>query len=99
MHIEYTPRGLLAQFFSPGLEDVHAVPVCAVLGGLIYIAAVKPVYEATGSLLVKFGQNTPEQRTHSGAEGASVISQDDRREIMQSNLDILMTPEHDRWHW
>ncbi len=90
MHIEYTPRGLLANLFRQG-RKVAALFLLCVLGGVVYIVVAKPVYEASGSLLVKFGHNTPEQITHTGAEGGGIISQDDRREIMQSNLDILQS--------
>lgn len=89
MQIEFTTRGLLAHFFRQSRKITQIfIAVCAT--GLIYLLVVKPTYETGGSLLIKFGNNTPQRITH--VEGdTSIISQDDRRETMQSNIDILQS--------
>lgn len=60
-----------------------------VAGGLLYLAVTKSQYEAAGSLLVKFGPNaTPEiGRTYDNAP--QIITQSDRRETIQSDMEIL----------
>ncbi len=89
MRIELTPRGLLSAFF----RQHHAflsVFILIVLSGIVYIAITKPLYEASGSLLVKFGHDAGPDIIRSDNQ-AVVISQNDRREIMQSNVDILQS--------
>jgi tyrosine-protein kinase Etk/Wzc len=89
MPVEFTLRGLLSACFRQGwmlLILLLTIP----LAGFVYITVTDPVYEAGGSLLIKFGHDMASEITHT-ADGAMVISQDDRREMMQSNIDILQS--------
>lgn len=90
MQIEFTPRGILGNIFRQGTKvSILFISVLAI--GVLYIGITKPIYEASGSVLVKFGHDTPEQIANTSDSGPSVISQDDRREIMQSDMDILQS--------
>lgn len=89
MQIEFTTRGLLAHFFRQG-RKIALVFLAVYCLGVAYVVVSKPMYETGGSLLVKFGNNTPERITHEEG-GTTIVSQDDRRETMQSNIDILQS--------
>lgn len=87
MNIELTTRGVLSAFFRQR-QRFMAVFLTVLACGVLYLALAKPEYEAAGSLLVRFGHDTASEVTRS--EGSpQVISQNDRRELMQSNMDIL----------
>jgi uncharacterized protein involved in exopolysaccharide biosynthesis len=91
MQIEFTPRGLLSSLFRQSSKLLTVFTLVMALG-IVYIATAKPSYNAYGSLLIKFGSNTPESLSHSSGQGSiTTISQDDRREMMQSNVDILQS--------
>ncbi|HEU5048436.1 MAG TPA: GNVR domain-containing protein [Rickettsiales bacterium] len=89
MQIEFTTRGLLSNFFRQG-GKCSVLFLTIVLGGATYAFLAKPVYEVGGSVLVKFGRSMSSQISSTDNDGG-VISQDDRREIMQSDMDILQS--------
>lgn len=89
MQIEFTTRGIIGNIFRQG-RKVVTVFLFIMVSGLIYIDLASPVYEAGGSILVKFGHDTPAQIAVSD-NVSTVISQEDRREIMQSDMDILQS--------
>ncbi len=89
MQIEFTARGILATLFRQRRKTL-GVFLLIFLGGFTYALLATPLYEARGSLLVKFGQNAaPDLST--APEKATELSQNDRREIMQSNLDLMQS--------
>ncbi len=81
-------RDLLSAFFRQ-YKTFRAVFLAFVAIGVLTIVFSSKQYQATGSLLVKFGVNAdvgvnkPNQ--------AAQLSTSDRREIMQSNIDILQS--------
>ncbi len=87
MQMEFTSRGLLATFFRQQLK-FWIVFLLVVAGGVYYITTAKPLYQAAGSMLLRFGQSA-EPEIAPGAGHTSEISQNDRREILQSNIDLL----------
>ena len=63
-----------------------------VAGGVNYIAFTKPEYEASGSLLVKFGRDaTPEISRMDSSSEPQIITQGDRRETIESDIQILQS--------
>ncbi len=89
MQIELTSRGLLSVLFRHRFKLALAFAVCLALG-ITYIVTTKPDYESVGSLLVRFGRSaTPDVYENKG--GPDELSQNDRREIMQSNMQILQS--------
>jgi uncharacterized protein involved in exopolysaccharide biosynthesis len=90
MKIEPTTRGWITAFFRQ-LKKCTFVFCMFLLGGLVYIAATKPQYEAAGSLLVKFGRGATPEITRSENSGPEIITQSDRRETIQSDIEILQS--------
>lgn len=87
MQMEFTSRGLLATFFRQQLK-FWLVFLLVTAGAVYYITTARPLYQAAGSMLLRFGQNaSPELAIGSGR--AEEISQNDRREIIQSNIDLM----------
>lgn len=87
MQIELTSRGLLSTLFRHRLKLISSFVVCVALA-ITYIMTAVPSYESVGSLLVKFGRSaTPDVFDFKG--GGGEVSQNDRREIMQSNMQIM----------
>lgn len=88
MNGNFAIRDLLASFFRQYQIFFLSFFVALSLGiAVIYFSI--PLYQASGSLLVKFGANADTGINR--AKNAIQISSNDRREIMQSNLDILQS--------
>jgi uncharacterized protein involved in exopolysaccharide biosynthesis len=83
MYIECTLRGLLTVFFRQKLKViiVFATVFCF---GYIYIASLKPTYQAEASMLIKFGQGSLTDLNKPVSQ-----SQDDRSEIIQSYIKLI----------
>ena len=82
MEIEYSSRGFLTALFRQG-KPFFAISLVIFLTGLAYMVITKPVYESSGSLVVKFGQATQ-------AQGASDVSDASaRQEIINSYIKII----------
>lgn len=89
MQIELTSRGLITTLFRHRLKLVASFVFCVFIA-FAYLMTATPAYESVGSLLVKFGRAaTPDVFDFKG-DGVEV-SQNDRREIMQSNIQILQS--------
>lgn len=90
MQIELTSRGLMTTLFRHRLKLLASFALCVAFA-TAYIMTATPAYESVGSLLVKFGRSaTPDVFDFKGGAGGEV-SQNDRREIMQSNMQILQS--------
>jgi uncharacterized protein involved in exopolysaccharide biosynthesis len=89
MQIEFTSRGLLATFFRHKIKLILLFSVCCLIG-LGYVFTAQPAYESTGSLLVKFGRSATPNLVEVKS-GPDEISQNDRRELLQSYMQILQS--------
>ena len=89
MKIETTPRGLLNVFFRQRLKFVLTF-LLVLAAAAAYISTAKPTYLSAGSLLMKFGQGATPDISRPN-DRPSEVSQNDRREIMQSNNEILLS--------
>ena len=87
MKIELTTRGLLTVFFRQRRKFM-VVLLVMMISGIAYVNIARPAYEASGRLLVKFGRDAGSGTIWPDQTGM-VISQNDRREIMESNIEIL----------
>jgi uncharacterized protein involved in exopolysaccharide biosynthesis len=81
-------RDIVTAFFRQ-LHVFSVVVVSCVLLGILTIAFSVPLYLTSGSVLVKFGSDA-DARVNNPNDKVQ-ISTIDRREIMQSNLDILQS--------
>jgi uncharacterized protein involved in exopolysaccharide biosynthesis len=90
MQIEFTSRGLLIGFFRQ-IRKFLVIFLTVVVTGVVYIIAATPAYEAAGSMLIKFGNDISTRMIQSEDGNPSIISQNDRREVMQSNVEILQS--------
>ena len=89
MRIDPTLRGFTAAFFRHrrAFKTVF-LPIVGI--GLLYVLFAPSKYQADGSLLVKFGRDaTPEIARTDGAAAPEVITQNDRRETITSDVEIL----------
>jgi|CXWL01.1.fsa_nt_gi uncharacterized protein involved in exopolysaccharide biosynthesis len=84
----FSIRDVIAAFFRQ-FRIFFLVFLGAVSVGLLTIIIATPMYQASGSVLVKFGADA-DARVNNPA-GNQYTSTVDRREIMQSNLDILQS--------
>lgn len=89
MQIEFTSRGLLATFFRHKIKLILLFSVCCLIG-VGYVFTAQPAYESTGSLLVKFGRSATPDLVEVKS-GPDEISQNDRRELLQSYMQILQS--------
>ena len=87
MDIESSSRGYLTAFFRQigALMLVSAVIFGA---GIWYLKTTKPVYEAGGSVVVKFGQDAGAEGTGSGMNEADSVA---RKEIIKSYIKIIFS--------
>lgn len=83
MDIENSSRGFLTVFFRQGNAFV-VISVLIVLAGLGYLVITKPVYESSGSLVVKFSQSTNADGSPGGEVDANT-----RQEIIKSYINII----------
>src|SRR5258706_15319638 len=90
MRIEPTTRGFISAFFRQR-RKFTIVFLLFLIGGLGYILFTKPQYEAAGSLLVKFGRDATPEITRSDNSSPEIITQSDRRETMESDMQILQS--------
>lgn len=81
-------RDLIAAFFRQ-FKVFFLIFLGTVSLGLLMIIYSVPLYQASGSVLVKFGADA-DARVNNPNDRSPVIT-NDRREIMQSNLDILQS--------
>jgi len=92
MDIENSTRGILIAFFRQSRAFL-LVSGMIVAAGLSYLLITKPVYEARGSLVVKFGQDA---RPESSANDPTAYSETDanaRQEVIQSYIKIIMSTD------
>jgi uncharacterized protein involved in exopolysaccharide biosynthesis len=89
MQIEFTSRGLLGALFRHKIKLLLLFTLC-VTAGIAYAITAKKTYETTGSLIVKFGRSAQPDVAQSNVL-PNEISQNDRREILQSNILILQS--------
>ncbi|MEZ5692234.1 MAG: GNVR domain-containing protein [Rickettsiales bacterium] len=79
-------RDLISSFFRQ-FKMFMLVFISAVTIGALFIAFAEKQYISTGSLLIKFGASA-EAGINKDSD-REIISSNDRREVMQSNIDIL----------
>lgn len=87
MNIECNTRGVLTVFFRQLRGFIMVLALIVGLGGW-YIFSLPPVYEAKGSMLVKFGQDALPNVQLSNQASAQ-LSADERKEFMSSSIKIL----------
>src|ERR1700689_2679321 len=90
MKIEPTTRGFIAAFFRQR-QKFKIVFLLFLLGGIAYITFTRSQYEAAGSLLVKFGRGATPEITRQDNTGPEIITESDRRETMESDMEILQS--------
>ena len=81
-------RDFLTSFFRQ-YRVFRAVFAASLLVGILYLLLATPLYEASGSLLVKFGNNA--DAGVSKSERDARITPMDRIRIVESNLEILQS--------
>ena len=90
MYIEYSLRGFLTALFRQQTKIFIIFGLITFIG-LLYLANLSHVYEAKGSLLIKFGQGAVLDLDQSSRKGGTEFSPNDREEIIQSNIKILQS--------
>lgn len=90
MTIEYNTRGILQAFFRRKWQFL-LVFILFAAAGAVWLAGVVPVYQARGSMLVRFGQNARPEIVMPGSARPAEYSYSDRSEIMESNAKILQS--------
>ncbi len=88
MEDNFTIRDLISAFFRQ-YKIFRTVFLLCVVAGILAIIFSTTLYQASGSLLVKFGANA--NAGVNRTDNIVPIPENDRREIMQSNLDILQS--------
>lgn len=91
MQFELSTRSVLSLLFRqcyPVLLLFFSVVALA----MAYLVTTKPVYESTGTLLVRFGSSAMPNMSQS-ANRSMIISQNERHEVIQSNAVILRSRE------
>ena len=84
---EYTKRGLLTVFFRQKYKFfVVFVLVCAAVAA--YLVNAKPVYLASGALLIRFGSDANPDVTES-RQGEMSETSNERREMIASDADLI----------
>ena len=81
-------RDIIVAFFRQ-FKIFFLVFLCTISFGILSIILAVPMYQTSGSVLVKFGSDADARVNN--PSGNQQISTIDRREIMQSNLDILQS--------
>ena len=88
---EFTKRGLLTVFFRQwgkfALTFIVVMGLCAA-----YLYNAKPVYGASGSLLVKFGSDADPNVIHSN-NLPQEMPQAERREAIDSDVQLMLSPD------
>ncbi|MGZ9097470.1 MAG: GumC family protein [Micavibrio sp.] len=92
MDIENSLRGFLTAFFRQSGAFL-SISVIVFLAGAGYLLMTKPVYEASGSVVVKFGQDArPEANIGEQADYAESDT-NARQEIIRSYIKIISSPD------
>ena len=85
---EYTRRGLLTVFFRQKYKFfVIFILVCAAVAA--YLVNAKPVYSASGALLIRFGSDANPEVTESRPGESPELTSNERREVIGSDADII----------
>jgi uncharacterized protein involved in exopolysaccharide biosynthesis len=84
----FTIRGILSTFFRQW-RIFWLVFLCILAIGLLYLTITTPLYESSGSVLVKFGSDADAGVNKDN--GKVPLPANDRREIIQSNIDIIQS--------
>lgn len=90
MRIEPTMRGWMTALFRQR-RKFNFVFLLIMVSGLAYILFTKPEFEAAGSLLVKFGRGATPEIARTDNTSPEIITQSDRRETIQSDMEILQS--------
>lgn len=91
MDIEFTSRGLVMVLFRQKMRFL-LVFLAVLLAGISYLATQKPLYEASASLLVKFGREALPNLARPDAPGAADVMSD-RQEMIASFVGILRSTD------
>ncbi len=86
MENSVTIRDILASFFRQ-YKTFRLIFFVAILFGVVSLVISTPLYEASGSLLIKFGADADAKVTET--KSGEPLTPSDRREIIQSNIDII----------
>lgn len=92
MDIENSTRGILTAFFRQGTAFL-VMFVLIMAGGLSYLLLTKPIYEAKGSLVVKFGQETRIDPNVGEQVSQTEMDATARQEIIRSYIKIIFSQE------
>lgn len=90
MQIELTSRGLLGTFFRQQRKILAIFAFCALIGFGYALTATR-YYESAGSLLVRFGRSAQPEIARQIQATAEEFSQNDRRERLQTYMQILQS--------
>lgn len=90
MDIENSPRGFLTAFFRQSGTFI-LVSSLILTGGLAYLLMTKPVYEARGSMVIKFGQEARPKASEGEQPGFTEADANARQEIIKSYIKIIFS--------
>lgn len=89
MQINPTSRDILSALFCRKNTAIAVFLFCIIVGGA-YLLFATPLYEGAGSLLVRFGHEaTPDVSVADPSKNPTELSQNDRKEVIESDIEIL----------
>jgi uncharacterized protein involved in exopolysaccharide biosynthesis len=89
MQINPTSRDILSALFRRKGTAISVFLFC-IIAGLAYLLLATPLYEADGSLLVRFGHDAaPDVSVADQTKNQTELSQNDRKEVIESDIEIL----------
>ena len=89
MIIDMSPRNLWYVFFRQRRKFLTTLGLVLLLA-LAYLGIATPLYESKASLLIKFGRDARPEVVRGG--GSPEIAYNERREVVQSSMKILLHP-------
>lgn len=92
MYLEFSARGLMTAFFRQKMSFL-LVFLLVMIGGIYYLASLRPAYESTGTFIIKFGQGAVPALARPDGQGPAEYSRSDRDEVIQSNVQILQSAD------
>jgi uncharacterized protein involved in exopolysaccharide biosynthesis len=90
MVIDFSARGIATLFFK-NLALYVLIVLVVVAVAIAYVMTAPRVYQAKTSVLLRFGADVRPELQQSVAPSGRVVTSDERREIIESNMQILLS--------